>query len=119
MGPDFIENGQFVGSPTRTYSERNLASFMLRAQYSLLDRYMLNLAVRMDGSSRFGKNNKWGTFPSAAFAWRLNQESFLSDVSWLDNLKFRLSYGIVGNQGGIGNYTTLGLLFCQRAQTTW
>ena len=49
MGPDFIENGQFVGSPTRTYSERNLASFMLRAQYSLLDRYMLNLAVRMDG----------------------------------------------------------------------
>lgn len=110
MGPDFIENGQFVGSPTRTYSERNLASFMLRAQYSLLDRYMLNLAVRMDGSSRFGKNNKWGTFPSAAFAWRLNQESFLSDVSWLDNLKFRLSYGIVGNQGGIGNYTTLGLV---------
>lgn len=57
-----------------------------------------------------GKNNKWGTFPSAAFAWRLNQESFLSDVSWLDNLKFRLSYGIVGNQGGIGNYTTLGLV---------
>ncbi|WP_287641662.1 SusC/RagA family TonB-linked outer membrane protein [Bacteroides sp.] len=110
MGPDFIANGQFSGTPERSYSERNLASFMLRAQYSLLDRYMLNLAVRMDGSSRFGKNNKWGTFPSAAFAWRLNQEEFLRDVSWLDNLKFRLSYGIVGNQGGIGNYTTLGLV---------
>lgn len=110
MGPDFIANGQFSGSPIRSYGERNLASFMFRAQYSLMDRYMLNLAVRMDGSSRFGKNNKWGTFPSAAFAWRLNQEDFLRDINWIDNLKFRLSYGIVGNQGGIGNYTTLGLV---------
>ena len=50
-----------------------------------------------------------GTFPSAAFAWRVNQESFLRDVSWIDNLKLRVSYGIVGNQNGIGNYTTLGL----------
>ena len=67
------------------------------------------MAVRRDGSSRFGKENKWGTFPSAAFAWRVNQESFLRDVSWIDNLKLRVSYGIVGNQNGIGNYTTLGL----------
>lgn len=109
MGPDFIANGEFSGTPTRSWSENNLVSFMGRAQYSLMDRYLLNLAIRVDGSSRFGKNNKWGTFPSAAFAWRINQESFLKDVSWIDNLKLRVSYGIVGNQNGIGNYETLGL----------
>lgn len=109
MGPDFISNGEFSGTPSRSYSERNLASFMFRAQYALMDRYMLNMAVRMDGSSRFGVNNKWGTFPSVALAWRINQEDFLRNVDWIDNLKLRLSYGIVGNQGGIGNYETLGL----------
>lgn len=109
LGPDFIANGEFSGTPTRAWNENNLVSFMGRAQYSLMDRYLLNLAVRVDGSSRFGKNNKWGTFPSAAFAWRVNQESFLKDVSWIDNLKLRVSYGIVGNQNGIGNYETLGL----------
>ena len=82
---------------------------MARAQYSLMDRYTLNVAVRIDGSSRFGINNKWGTFPSVALAWRMNQEGFLREAGWIDNLKLRLSYGIVGNQNGIGNYETLGL----------
>lgn len=108
-GPDFIANGEFSGTPTRGWNENNLVSFMGRAQYSFMDRYLLNLAVRVDGSSRFGINNKWATFPSAAFAWRINQEPFLKDVNWIDNLKFRLSYGVVGNQNGIGNYETLGL----------
>ena len=106
---NFISQGEFTGKPRRQFNENNLVSFMARAQYSLLDRYLLNVAVRRDGSSRFGKENKWGTFPSAAFAWRVNQENFLKDVSWIDNLKLRVSYGIVGNQNGIGNYTTLGL----------
>lgn len=106
---NFISQGEFTGKPRRQFNENNLVSFMARAQYSLLDRYLLNVAVRRDGSSRFGTENKWGTFPSAAFAWRVNQESFLKDVRWIDNLKLRLSYGIVGNQNGIGNYTTLGL----------
>lgn len=109
MGYDFIANGQFTGNPIRTFSENNLVSFMGRVSYTLMDRYIFNVAVRRDGSSRFGKENKWGTFPSAAFAWRINQENFLKDISWIDNLKLRLSYGIVGNQNGIGNYTTLGL----------
>lgn len=82
---------------------------MGRASYIFMDRYIMNVAIRRDGSSRFGKNNKWGTFPSVALAWRANEESFLRNVSWIDNLKLRLSYGIVGNQNGIGNYTTLGL----------
>lgn len=109
MGWDFIANGEFSGKPVRTFSENNLVSFMGRASYTLMDRYIMNVAVRRDGSSRFGKNNKWGTFPSVALAWRINQEEFLRNVSWVDNLKLRLSYGIVGNQNGIGNYTTLGL----------
>lgn len=106
---NFISQGEFIGKPGRGYSENNLVSIMARAQYTLLDRYMFNVAVRRDGSSRFGKENKWGTFPSVAIAWRINQESFLHDVKWIDNLKFRLSYGVVGNQSGIGNYTTFGL----------
>ncbi len=106
---NFISNGEFTGKPERDYSENNLVSFMARVQYSLHDRYLFNLAIRRDGSSRFGTQHKWGTFPSAAFAWRINQEDFLRDVHWLDNLKLRVSYGIVGNQNGIDNYTTLGL----------
>lgn len=109
MDWNFIANGQFTGSPKRTYNENNLVSFMGRASYVFHDRYIMNVAVRKDGSSRFGKNNKWGAFPSLALAWRVNQENFLRNVSWIDNLKLRLSYGIVGNQNGIGNYTTLGL----------
>jgi TonB-linked SusC/RagA family outer membrane protein len=82
---------------------------MLRAQYNFKDRYLMNVAYRRDGSSRFGQNNKWGNFPSVALAWRINQESFLRDAEQVDNLKLRLSYGIIGNQNGIDNYTTLGL----------
>lgn len=108
-GPDFIDNGQ-VTKIERTYGENNLVSFMLRGQYTLKDRYMLNLAMRADASSRFGKNNKWGYFPSVAFAWRITEEEWMKNVKWLNNLKFRASYGIVGNQNGIGNYTTLGLV---------
>ena len=109
MDWNFIANGQFTGSPIRSFTENNLVSFMGRASYILMDRYIMNVAVRRDGSSRFGKNNKWGTFPSVALAWRVNQEKFLQNATWIDNLKLRLSYGIVGNQNGIGNYTTLGL----------
>ncbi|MGM9764107.1 MAG: SusC/RagA family TonB-linked outer membrane protein [Candidatus Cryptobacteroides sp.] len=105
---NYIANGE-VTSQERRYSENNLVSFMLRAQYNLMERYLFNLAVRRDGSSRFGKGNKWGTFPSAAFAWRISQENFLKDVKWVNNLKLRVSYGIVGNQNGIDNYATLGV----------
>ena len=105
---NYIANGEVTGK-VRAYSENNLVSFMLRAQYNLKDRYLLNLAVRRDGSSRFGIGNKWGTFPSAALAWRASEENFLKDVEWVNNLKLRASYGIVGNQNGIDNYATLGV----------
>ncbi len=105
---NYIANGEVTGQ-RRQYSENNLVSFMIRAQYNLMERYLFNVAVRRDGSSRFGAGNKWGTFPSFAFAWRLSQENFLKNVSWVNNLKLRASYGIVGNQNGIDNYATLGV----------
>jgi TonB-dependent starch-binding outer membrane protein SusC len=75
-----------------------LVSFFGRINYSLLDKYLLTVTVRDDGSSRFAPENRWGLFPSAAFAWKINNESFLADVHALSNLKLRLGYGLTGQQ---------------------
>jgi TonB-linked SusC/RagA family outer membrane protein len=96
------------GVPTYQLSERRMVSFLGRARYNFKDRYLFTAALRVDGSSVFGRNNKYGYFPSASFAWRMNDEKFLKNVHWLSNLKLRLSYGQVGNQG-VSPYTTLGL----------
>ncbi len=96
------------GKPTYELSKRSMVSFLARIRYSYKERYLLTLAMRADGSSVFGANNKYGFFPSAAFAWRINNEEFLKNTGWLTNLKLRLSWGQVGNQG-ISPYTTLGL----------
>ena len=80
-------------------------SFFGRVNYTLLDRYLLTFTLRNDGSSRFSKDNRWGIFPSAALAWRINEEAFLKDVRWLDDLKLRLGYGVTGQQNlGSGDY---------------
>ena len=71
--------------------------------YGFDDRYLLTLTVRGDGSSTFAPKNRWGIFPSAALAWKLKNEKFLKDVSWLDNLKLRVGWGLVGNQSA-ANY---------------
>lgn len=89
-------------------SDRKLLSYMARARYNFDSKYLLTLSLRVDGSSVFGANNKYGYFPAAAVAWRLKEESFLKDVKFLTDLKLRVSYGQVGNQG-ISPYTTLGL----------
>lgn len=89
------------------YPQNTLVSFYGRLNYSLMDRYLLTATVRTDGSSRFSKENRWGVFPALALAWRLNQESFLKSISWLDDLKLRVGYGVTGQQDGIGNYTYL------------
>ncbi|ULB35951.1 TonB-dependent receptor [Proteiniphilum propionicum] len=86
--------------------QHTLISFYARANYNLLDKYMLTATVRRDGSSRFSKDNRWGTFPSLAFAWRINEEGFLRDVDTLSNLKLRLGWGLTGQQE-IGNYEYL------------
>lgn len=79
---------------------------MLRLNYTFNNRYMFTGTVRRDGFSGFGVNNKFGVFPSASVAWRLNEEEFLNQTSWLDNLKLRLSYGTNGNRT-VGRYQTL------------
>lgn len=90
-----------TGTPKSINSDKvksTLASFFGRVNYSLADKYLLTVTLRADGSSRFAKGHKWGYFPSGGLAWRINQEDFLKDVNFLDNLKLRTSYGIVGNQ---------------------
>ncbi|KDN55839.1 TonB-dependent receptor [Flavobacterium seoulense] len=74
-----------------------LLSFFGRVNYDINDRYLFTATYRMDGSSKFLGNNRWGYFPSAAAAWKINEENFLKDVSWIDALKLRFSYGQAGN----------------------
>ena len=87
----------------------SLASFFGRFNYSFRDKYLFNASIRRDGSSRFGRNNRWGTFPSASFGWRVSEEPFLKDVSFFSDLKVRASYGLSGNNS-FGNYTQITLL---------
>ena len=88
-------------------TESYLISFYGRLNYTFMDRYLLTFTLRDDGTSRF-QNNKWGVFPSAALAWRVNEESFLKNVDWLSNLKLRLGWGITGQQNiGQGDYPSI------------
>ncbi|MEE9462574.1 MAG: SusC/RagA family TonB-linked outer membrane protein, partial [Bacteroidales bacterium] len=82
-------------------------SYFARANYKLMDKYLLTASVRYDGSSRFGINNRYGVFPAASVGWIMSRENFLQNANWLSFLKLRGSYGIVGNSG-IGNYDHLG-----------
>jgi TonB-dependent starch-binding outer membrane protein SusC len=88
------------------YSDWALLSYLGRVAYGLRERYLFTVTGRADGSSRFGRNNKWGFFPSAAFAWRVIDEPFMDRQSVFDELKLRLSYGVTGNQE-IGLYQSL------------
>ena len=76
----------------------SLVSFFGKANYNYADKYMASFTLRRDGSSRFGKNNRYATFPSVSAGWRINQESFLKKASWIDDLKIRASWGQTGNQ---------------------
>ncbi|MDX9773324.1 MAG: TonB-dependent receptor [Bacteroidales bacterium] len=83
-------------------TENYLVSFFGRVNYTLMDKYLVTVTVREDGSSRFAKNNRWGLFPSVALAWKINDEDFLKNVQAVTNLKLRLGWGITGQQD-IGN----------------
>jgi TonB-linked SusC/RagA family outer membrane protein len=93
-----LGNGALPTTPSSDYSRWSMASFLGRINYSYADKYLATVSARYDGSSRFGTNNRFGFFPSAALAWRVSQEKFLKDVSWLSDLKLRTSYGKTGNQ---------------------
>lgn len=107
-----LGNENLASGDPETYSISNgaykteLVSAMVRLNYAFDNRYLLTFTARADGSSKFGKDNKWAFFPSGAFSWKLSEESFLEDAKWLDVLKIRASYGISGNQG-ISAYQTL------------
>jgi TonB-linked SusC/RagA family outer membrane protein len=96
-------------STSSWHNKRSLLSYMGRINYVLKDRYMATVSYRADGSSVFGKDNKWGYFPSGSLAWRISEEGFLKDVSFINDLKLRASYGITGNQG-IDPYESLASL---------
>lgn len=115
---------QYWKSTTPTYSELNVAgdvqsttaatdqrhvllSYYARLNYSYNAKYMLTTSLRRDGTSRFSDDNRWGMFPSVALAWKVDDESFLKDNPTLSTFKLRLSYGITGQQEGIGNYNYL------------
>ena len=95
-----------AASPGSYYAENVLASYFVRGNYRLMDKYLFTFTMRADGSSRFGANNKWGYFPSGAFAWRVSDEKFMKDIRQVSDLKLRTSYGVTGNQE-IGDYNSL------------
>ena len=96
---DFNLGSAETTNPASSYaSEWTLLSGLGRVNYSFMDKYYITASVRADGSSRFGQDNKWGVFPSGALAWRISEEDFIKDnASFIDNLKLRLSYGVLGN----------------------
>lgn len=99
-----IDNGILQPVQHGNASEWAIMSYLGRVNYSFSNKYYLTGTIRRDGSSRFGVDNRWGWFPSAALAWRISNENFLKDSKTINNLKLRLGYGITGNQE-IGNYS--------------
>ena len=91
---------------SNSYSDSRMLSFYGRANYAYDDRYLLTVTMRADGSSKFGKHNKWGYFPSAAISWKLHNESWMKGNPVFEELKLRASFGVSGNQG-ISPYQTL------------
>jgi len=88
-----------------------LISFFGRAAYNYNQKYFATVTIRRDGSSKFGTNNKWGTFPSGSLAWAAKNESFLEDVSWLNQLKLRVGYGLTGNTEGFAPYWSIPVIY--------
>ena len=104
------ETGEEFYRELNDYStESYVISFFGRLNYTLLNRYLFTLTVRNDGSSRFSPDNKWGLFPSAAFAWKINEEEFMQDQNLFSDLKLRLGYGVTVQQNlGSGDYPWMG-----------
>lgn len=111
MGADNIQSGNNlkIGEVTSSRNAYKLISFFARAHYSFKERYMITATVRRDGSSKFGANHKWGTFPSVSAAWGISDEAFMQDVKWVSDLKLRAGYGVTGNQDGLMPYKSLDL----------
>ncbi|MDR1919537.1 MAG: TonB-dependent receptor [Tannerellaceae bacterium] len=103
-----MNNGK-VKTGTSDMNEWSLLSYLARVNYRFNNKYYLTASIRTDGSSRFGKNNRYGYFPSGSVAWRLSQEEFMQDIDWLSDLKVRGSFGLTGNNS-IPNYGAIGTM---------
>lgn len=108
-----LASASIINVPVNGISEWYLMSFLGRANYTFRNRYLFTASVRRDGSSRFGANNKWGTFPSAAFAWRVSEEPFMKAVGSVSDLKLRASYGLTGSTA-LNPYQTIDRLSSNR-----
>ena len=104
-----LNNGSAQPTVGGSASEWALLSFIGRANYAYDNKYLVTATLRRDGSSRFGSANRWGWFPSGSAAWRISDEAFMKDISWVSDLKLRVGYGITGNQN-IGNYSFASVL---------
>lgn len=102
-----ITNSDNKAGMSSGLTERQLTSYMVRANYGFNERYLLTVSGRWDGASQLAEGHKWDFFPSAALAWRMNQEAFLENASWLDNLKLRVGFGTTGNSA-VDPYATKG-----------
>ncbi|MCK4746898.1 MAG: SusC/RagA family TonB-linked outer membrane protein, partial [Bacteroidales bacterium] len=98
LGYDGIGSGTVLLAPVLSQNMRRMVSFMGRVRYDFRKKYLITLTGRLDGSSVFSSTNKYGFFPSAAFAWKIHEESFMKAIEPVDNLKLRLSYGSIGNE---------------------
>lgn len=106
LGTNALHSGNTPGVPNSAFSKWVLASYLGRINYAYKDKYLLTTSIRTDGSSRFGKSNKWGYFPSAAFAWRMMEEKFMQRYDFISDLKLRLSWGQTGSTA-LSPYQTL------------
>src|SRR5690606_25127860 len=98
----FMQQAENISS-TSDESSWSLLAYLARLNYSFADKYLFSVSFRREGSSRFGADNKFGNFPAVSVGWRLSEEAFMSEISWIDDFKIRGSYGITGNNS-IGNY---------------
>lgn len=109
MGAIDITDAQYKASMGTDLSENQLSSYMARVNYSYMDRYLLTASARWDGASVLAEGNKWDFFPSMALGWRMEQEEFLKNVGWIDQLKLRAGVGVTGN-AAVSPYGTLGVI---------
>lgn len=101
----YLSDGRAAMESAKDPRER-LLSFFARANYTFKDRYMVTASLRREGSSKFGKNNRWGNFWSISGGWRISDEAFIKDLTFINDLKFRVGYGVTGNNGFGNGYTT-------------
>ena len=99
-----MDNGQKMESIGGNTTEWSLFSYMARVNYDYMNRYLVTATIRRDGSSRFGRSHRWGTFPSVSLAWRLTEEKWYKPNHILSDLKIRAGYGQTGSQASVGNY---------------